>query len=84
MISVPRDVKRPLPVRPVDGVHTAEATIAATRVPALSHATIMHPLPIERPSGTSDMVGALRDAAFQRMLDRLDVDAGHALADPTL
>lgn len=69
---------RPLPVRPVD-VLANPGTQAPLPRPAAGR--VMRPLPIPTPEA-HDMVGAIRNAAFQKMMDRLDV---HPLpvVDPT-
>jgi hypothetical protein len=60
---------QPLPVRPID-------TMAMVRTPALLHVArterTMHPLPVPAPDAV-ELVDALRQTAFQRMLDRIDV-----------
>ncbi|MEO6867254.1 MAG: hypothetical protein ABI200_04460 [Gaiellales bacterium] len=67
MITAAAGIMKPLPVRPIDTV-VVNAPVQAHR----STRQIMKPLPMPAPD-RADMVDALRATAFQRMLDRLDV-----------
>ncbi|MCW2924269.1 MAG: hypothetical protein JWM98_1673 [Thermoleophilia bacterium] len=77
----PASIMRPLPIRPIDGMPDAAPTTPATAPRAPRR---MQPLTIEhtRP-GAADLVGSLRDAAFQRMLDRLGKTDLGTVTDPT-
>jgi hypothetical protein len=69
---------KPLPVRPVDGIANS-----ATQAPLPRPVTgrMMHPLPMPTPDA-HDLVDAIRNAAFERMLDRLGVQP-LPVVDPT-
>lgn len=73
-------IKQPLPVRPIDGI-AKPGTPAPLPRPATGR--VMRPLPMPTPDAAPDMVGAIRDAAFQRMLDRLGVQHPLPVVDPT-
>jgi hypothetical protein len=77
MIS-PAGTMQPLPVRPVDGVAKPGAPTPRPR-----HATsVMRPLPMPMPEADR-LTSAIRDTAFQRMLDRLGVQQPLPVVDPT-
>jgi len=70
---------KPLPVRPVDGIANTGTQAPLPRPVA---GRVMHPLPLPTPDA-HDLVDAIRNAAFQRMLDRLDVQQPLPVVDPT-
>ena len=57
---------KPLPVRPVEPVARLQAPLHAARV-----TRTMHPLPVPNPEPV-ELVDAIRIAAYQRMLERLE------------
>ena len=70
---------KPLPVRPVDGI--ANTGVQAP-LPRPATGRVMRPLPMPTPDA-HDFVDAIRNAAFQRMLDRLGVQNPLPVVDPT-
>jgi hypothetical protein len=72
---------KPLPVRPVEPVSiAAHATSPSTR---RSLGGTMQPLPVPMPD-SYDLVDAIRDAAFERMLDRIGVELPLPVVDPSI
>lgn len=77
MISAARTMQ-PLPVRPVDPRPTYEVMAQQPRHPGRT----MRPLPVPTPEPVV-LVDAIRDAAFQRMLERLGVQHPLPVVDPS-
>lgn len=69
---------KPLPVRPVDGIATGAPADLSVRLVGGT----MRPLPVLEPE-TADLAGAIRDAAFERMLERLCGKRPLTVVDPT-
>lgn len=78
MISAARTMQ-PLPVRPVDP-RPANELLAAQ--PLHRTGRVMHPLPVPNPEPV-ELVDAIRDAAFRRMLDRMGVKQPLPVVDPS-
>jgi hypothetical protein len=69
---------KPLPVRPVDGI--ANQSLAPLPRPIAGRG--MRPLPMPT-TDAHDLIDAIRNGAYQRMLDRLGVQQPLPVVDPT-
>jgi hypothetical protein len=69
----------PLPVRPVEPVSIAAHASQSSR----TLGGTMKPLPVPMPD-SYDLVDAVRDAAFERMLDRIGVALPLPVVDPSI
>ena len=82
MITAAGNMK-PLPVRPIDGI-AKPGTPAPLPQPRAASGRVMRPRPMPHPHAEpADMVDAIRNGAYQRMLDRLGVQQPLPVVDPT-